>query len=348
MNSKKKILVAPLDWGLGHATRCIPIARALEKEGYEVIFAADKRPLRLLMDEFPNNHFIKLSGYDVSYPKNGLMVISMLFQSVKILKNITREQKALKQIIRDYKIDGVISDNRYGLYSKDIPSIFITHQLKIQSPILEDFIQKINYRYISNFDECWVPDDSKNSLSGKLSTVETTPTKTKYIGSLSRFKKMRQDQKIDILAIVSGPEPQRSLFENLLTKQLISSQKNALLVSGKPEEKRNHSEGKLTVVSHLNAMELNQAMANAELVICRPGYSTIMDLASLEKKAVFIPTPGQTEQLYLAKYFYQKKSAFAMHQNEFDIKIALTKFKEFEGIKISETKPDWKELFSFF
>ena len=348
MNSKKKILVAPLDWGLGHATRCIPIARALEKEGYEVIFAADKRPLRLLMDEFPNNRFIKLSGYNVSYPKNGQMAISMLFQSFKIFKNISRERKALKQIIKEYEIDGIISDNRYGLYSKDIPSIFITHQLKIQSPILENFIQKINYKFISNFDECWVPDDSKSSLSGKLSAVAKTPTKTKYIGSLSRFKKMSQDKKIDILAIVSGPEPQRSLFENLLKKQLKNSQKNALLVSGKPEEISNQSEGKLTIVSHLNASELNQAMANAEIVICRPGYSTIMDLARLKKKAVFVPTPGQTEQLYLAKYFYQEKAAYAMHQHEFDINTALTKSNEFNGIQITDTETDWKELFSFF
>ena len=348
VNSKKRILVAPLDWGLGHASRCVPITNTLEKEGYEVVFAASGRPLDLLIQEFPKNDFIKLEGYNINYPKNGLMALSMLSQSFKIWKGIRQEHKQLQQIINDYNIDGVISDNRYGLYSKKVPCVFVTHQLQIQSPIFSKSLQKINFKYIQKFNECWVPDSDTHSLSGQLSNANNTPFKCRYVGALSRFKKVRKTEDLDILAIISGPEPQRSIFEELLKKQLIDSKLKAVLVLGKTEENKEDEIGNLKVVSHLTAKSLNQQMVNANVVISRSGYSTIMDIAKLHKKAIFVPTPGQTEQLYLAKYFYDKNVAFAMHQKELDIQHAFQKVENLSPLTSDNFEVDWHDLLSLF
>jgi uncharacterized protein (TIGR00661 family) len=348
VNSKKRILVAPLDWGLGHASRCVPIAKTLEKEGFEVVFAASGRPLELLIQEFPKNDFIKLEGYNISYPKNGQMALSMLSQLFKIWKGIHQEHKQLQQIIDDYNIDGIISDNRYGLYSKKVPCVFITHQLQIQSPIFSESLQKINFKYIQKFDECWVPDSDTHMLSGQLSTANYSPFKCQYIGTLSRFESLEKTENLDVLAIVSGPEPQRSMFEELLKKQLIASKLKAVLVLGKTEENKEEEIGNLRVISHLNAKSLNQQMINANVVISRSGYSTVMDIAKLHKKAIFVPTPGQTEQLYLAKYFYDKNRAFAMHQKELDIQYALEKVEHISPLKNDDYQVNWSELLSLF
>jgi len=348
VNSKKRILVAPLDWGLGHASRCVPIAKALEKEGYEVVFAASGRPLELLIQEFPKNDFIKLEGYNISYPKNGQMALSMLSQLFKIWKGIRQEHKQLQQIIDDYNIDGVISDNRYGLYSKKVPCVFVTHQLQIQSPIFSESLQKINFKYIQKFDECWVPDSNTHQLSGQLSKANDSPFKCQYIGALSRFESLEKTEDLDVLAIVSGPEPQRSIFEELLRKQLTASKFKAVLVLGKTEENKVEEIGNLKLISHLNAKSLNQQMVNANVVISRSGYSTVMDIAKLNKKAIFVPTPGQTEQLYLAKYFYDKNRAFAMHQKELDIQHALQKVKHLTPLKSDDCEVNWQELLSLF
>ncbi|MDA8956582.1 glycosyltransferase [Flavobacteriales bacterium] len=345
---KKKILIAPLDWGLGHATRCIPIARALEKENYEVLFCAASRSLDLLMKEFPNNQFIKLDGYNVSYPKNGWMIFSMVFQSFRILNKIRQEHKDLKQIITDFEIDGIISDNRYGMFNKKIPSIFITHQVNIQSPIFSKLIRKINLWFINKYQECWIPDTEQNILSGNLSKLKTENNKFKFIGPLSRFEKLKVTNKIDILAIVSGPEPQRFIFENLLKKQLIESEKNCILVLGKTESDKKENIGNLTILNHLPSKELNQAISNSEIVISRSGYSTIMDLAALDKKAIFIPTPGQTEQLYLANHFANQKVAFAQHQHSFNLEKALEESKNYSGFKNETQKNNLKSIFTIF
>jgi uncharacterized protein (TIGR00661 family) len=346
VKKKKRILLAPLNWGLGHATRCIPIAHALAASGYEVVFAADGRPLQLLMDECPKNDFIKLPGYQIRYPKNGNMAGSMLWQSRKIMKGIRAEHNALQSIIEDFKIDGVISDNRFGLHSKEVPCIFITHQLRIQAPYLQNWIQKINFKHIQKFSQCWVPDTKDSTLSGLLTKEVNTPFDCQFIGPLSRFAPLNKADGLEILAIVSGPEPQRSLFEQLLRQQLKG--KKALLVLGKPEAQIDEQDGDLRIVSHLNGQALNQAMANAEVVVSRSGYSTLMDLAAVEKKAIFIPTPGQTEQLYLAEHFHKSGIAFAMHQKDCDLEVALKESANFTGFAQDSEPTNWSDLFTLF
>jgi len=184
--TKKRILVAPLDWGLGHATRCIPIIRYLVEKNCEVIIAADKRPMELLKKEFPSLEFVVMPGYNISYPKNGSMVLKMAVQVPKILKGTKQEHTQLEKIIAEEKIDAVISDNRFGLWAKKIPCVFITHQLMVKSPLGEKWIHKLNKDYISKYSECWIP-DVKNGLSGDLGNKFKLPEHAKFIGLLSRF-----------------------------------------------------------------------------------------------------------------------------------------------------------------
>jgi len=316
---------------------------------FEVVIAADSRPLHLLSTEFPNLEIIRFSGYNIKYPTYLPMSVSMLLQSPKILLALKKENQFLEEIIEDYAIDGVISDNRYGLYNKKVPTVFITHQLQIQSPYFSNLIKGLNYKYINKFDACWVMDDEKINLAGGLSKPRILPSNTKYIGIQSRFEKWEEGKRYDFLAIVSGPEPQRTILEKGLVKALQDREERSLIVLGKPEERRNDQIGNLSIKSHLKGKDLNTAILQSELIICRPGYSTIMDLAKLEKKAFFIPTPGQTEQEYLAKNFMQEKICFAQKQSKFDFEEAIIESKNYSGFsKRDSTFLDWKELFILF
>jgi len=349
VKAKKRILVAPLDWGIGHATRCIPIIKELIKHNYEVILAADSRPLHLLSTEFPQLEIIRFEGYNIKYPKFIPMELSMLLQTPKLLWNIKKENTALTEIIKDYNIDGVISDNRFGLYTNKIPCVFITHQLEIQSPYFTDSIRNFNYKYINKYSACWVMDDEKLNLAGNLSKPNILPNNTIYIGVQSRFEKQETEKKYDYLAIVSGPEPQRTILEKGLINALKDRPEKALIVLGKPELNTSEQLGNLTVKSHLNAKDLNTAIAQSELIICRPGYSTVMDLAALEKKAIFIPTPGQTEQEYLADNFRNSRTCYAQNQSDFNFEEALKQSKSYKGFETITPEPsNWATLFQIF
>ena len=175
MKSKKRILVAPLDWGIGHATRCIPLIKELIKHKYEVIIAANNRPLHLLIKEFPKLEFIRFPGYNVTYSRFINMKIAIMLQIPKLFITIKKETKLLDKIITDYNIDGVISNNRFGLSTKKIPCVFITHQLKIQTPFMSSIVQRINYNYIKKYNSCWIIDSKKNNLAGILSKPKKIP-----------------------------------------------------------------------------------------------------------------------------------------------------------------------------
>ncbi len=345
MQKHKRILICPLDWGLGHATRCIPIIRLLLKKNAEVLVAADAGPLALLKKEFPALTFIPLGGYNITYPKTGSMNFKMLLSIPKILTGIKEEHSKLEQIINDYAIDIVISDNRYGCWNKKVKSIFITHQLMIKAPFGERFLHTKIVNYISQYDECWIPDViEENNLSGDLSHTYELPKNTFFVGKLSRFHlspdsaiNSNNSLRYDVMAIISGPEPQRSIFEKLILKQLKGSNLKALVVLGKAaSETKTETIDKITLTPHLQSQEMQEAMLQSKIILARSGYSTIMDLATLNKKAIFIPTPGQTEQEYLAGLVMKKGVAFSQSQNKFDLPSALKMSENYSGFKTIE------------
>ncbi|MBL0146036.1 MAG: glycosyl transferase family 28 [Chitinophagaceae bacterium] len=319
-------MVAPLDWGLGHATRCIPIVNDLIKGGYKVIIAASAQTEVLLKKEFPQLLFLQLPGYNISYTKNKFWLpLKILQQLPKIFYAIKTENKWLQQKIDEQKIDAVISDNRPGLYSKKAKCIYITHQLTIKAKLsfIENWLQKIHYKYINKFSECWIPDyEGENNLAGDLSHPQKLPkTPVQYIGPLSRFVKKELPVIYDAAIILSGPEPQRTIFENIILAQIKHTAKKLVLVRGLPNQPSNKKMNYPNVVCYnfLNSEELNNLLFQAKIIICRSGYSSIMDLEAVQKKAVIVATPGQTEQEYLAKTLAQKNKHIIAYQNNFDL-----------------------------
>ncbi len=303
------VLVSPLDWGLGHATRCIPIIEQLIENGNKVIIATDGNAAKLLREEFPSLKHIHLKGYNVRYYLTMKMFWNIFFQLPKLCFAIAREHQQLKKIIKKHQVDLVISDNRFGLCNKSINTIFITHQIMIKMPkglkFLEPLAYKINRYFIKKYDHCWIPDyeNPQQSLSGDLSHHYPMPPNAKFIGPLSRFKKPREnaEQDIDLLIILSGPEPMRTKFEKAILKQIKDIRLNFVLVRGTSALMDNTSSIP-TILNIANTKQLNDLLIRAKKVLCRSGYSSVMDLTQLEKKAILVPTPGQTEQEYLAKH----------------------------------------------
>ncbi|MES2812914.1 MAG: glycosyltransferase [Bacteroidota bacterium] len=346
----KNILVAPLNWGLGHATRCIPIINALLKNNYNPIIASDGIALDLLRKEFPQLQTIELASYQIEYPKNGKnFKLKMLANSPKMVKAILTEKNQVRKIIKEHSIEGIISDNRLGVRSSKVPSVFITHQLKVMTGNTTWLSTKLHSYVIKKFDECWVPDvNSIPNLSGKLGHLDREEKNIRYIGPLSRLKKKNFENKYDLMVIISGPEPQRTLLEEKLITELSLYQGNVLFIKGKiePEQIVEKTE-QFTFYNYMNSEQLEVAFNESKIILCRSGYTTIMDLAYLEKKAFFIPTPGQYEQEYLAKKFKNEGLAPSCKQDKFKLS-KLDKLGLYRGFSNIETTVKWKELFEIF
>ena len=338
--NNKKVLVAPLDWGLGHATRCIPLIKALLHNGCTVLIAASGKNETLLKKEFPQLRFLPLPGYNISYTKHGFLFLFKIIQQVpKILKAIRDEHRWLYTIIDEHKIDAVISDNRYGLHTTKVPCIFITHQLTIIAPkVVEGFLQRINYKYINKFTQCWVPDNEKQPwLAGRLSHPNKKPkTPVIYVGQLVRFnkdehKEIISNKKYKYCFILSGPEPQRSVLEKTIITQLNVIKDEVIIIRAKPgETTMPNVPANVTIHNHLDTVDMQQVIVNSEFIISRAGYTTIMEIFSLGKKSILIPTPGQTEQEYLAAYLMHRGYCFSVTGNSFNLQQILIAAENFD------------------
>jgi len=306
---KTRILVAVLNWGLGHATRSIPIIKAF-KEHNTVILASTGRSLALLRDEFPGCDTIDFPDYDVRYSrKKGLLFVYLLIQIPKIITGLIIERCRTEHLVKKHAIDVIFSDNRYGVYSRKIPSFLITHQLRFQLPrqvrCFEFISVWFNRLMFRNFQHIFVPDiGGSRSLTGRMGHPKnfTNFPKLTYIGYLASIEKKQVSMPIDLLFMLSGPEPQRSALEELILKQIKNISGRRVVVLGKPgEEELTSGDRDLEIHTHLDRQKMSEYMSSAKLIVARAGYSTIMEVVALGKPALFIPTPGQTEQEYLAK-----------------------------------------------
>jgi len=335
-----RIFVSPLDWGLGHAARCIPVIRHLLEKKMEVIIGAEGAHLTFLKEHFPTIEYLDFPGYRISYSATLPVGIKVLLQLPQMVSAINREHELLGKLIETKKIDAVISDNRYGLWNKKIPSVIITHQLNIQAPAGNNLLSKTAASYIKHFDECWIPDYAgEDNLSGVLSHPIPEGINGKYIGPLSRFEQplnftsqpQKEKLKYDLVLLLSGPEPQRSKLEVIVLKQLkeLPSVK-ALIIQGLPGNTQIESGlGNMEIVPHLPDEEFQDRINTSEIILSRSGYSTLMDLNAVGwKKAIFIPTPGQTEQEYLGEQMQEKGLAVTYKQKGFSLKDALEKAKQ--------------------
>lgn len=328
-------MVTPLNWGLGHATRCIPIIDELLAQGQEVLLASDGRAGLLLQKEYPTLPYFELPSYQIRYPGSN-MIWNMAWQLPRMMRAIRREAQVIRQLQEEEKIDIIISDNRFGCYSQKAHCVYMTHQLNIRIPLapLQWMVNQIHRSFIRQFDECWIPDTEKTpGLGGDLSHGQRPP-KTTYLGPLSRFERMNASIKYDLLIVLSGPEPQRTHLQELLLEQLTETKMQVLLVSGQPEREEHYFwNEQIEVVSFMTSKDLNKAIASSRLVICRSGYSSILDLAKMQQKAILIPTPGQTEQLYLAEQLRLSGRCYSDLQSRFELGRALEKAATYTGFE---------------
>lgn len=299
-----RVLVAPLPWGLGHATRCIPLIHQELNAGNKVLVAADAAQQAVLADRFSDVEFIELPFVRITYPVDGNMVRHFFWNGPKLLRSIWREHWLLKRAVRRHAITKVISDSRFGLWTSRAHCIFVTHQLHIFAPRFERLINALHRWVMNRYNEVWIPDEAAYpGLAGELSHPEKLPANARYIGPLSRFSNMNlpAPSAVKHLGIVSGPEPLRSHFERTLAARFIELDEPALIVRGLPDAPGEQQISKLKLISHLDDRTFAAAVLGAEHIYTRSGYSTIMDLYALGKTASFTPTPGQTEQEYLAE-----------------------------------------------
>lgn len=320
---QKTVLVAVLDWGLGHASRCVPIIRYLQQQGHDVQLASSGAALLYLHQHFPELSCHSLPAYAPSYSRNGQMMWAMMKQLPHFLRVIREEEKAIAQLIQKTGADLLLSDNRYGAFSRDIPSLFITHQLNIQVPagipFLGSLIHAINHHLIHRFTACGIPDfPPPQHVAGELSRPKSIRIPVYYLGMLSALEEYASPGPTGDywLAVLSGPEPQRSILEQNVRQWLDKQDGPSIIVRGLAGQAGQQMVGRRTEYDFVGGEKLAEWIRGAKGVICRSGYSTLMDLIPFEKRVILIPTPGQTEQEYLAKRMQQQGKALMVQQQD--------------------------------
>lgn len=332
------------------AIHFFPIIRELEKNGFTPILASDGVALQLLQKEFPNLQSLELPSYEIEYAKNGAdFKWKLIKNSPKMIESIFTEKKIVKKWITEFDLQGIISDNRLGVYSKKIPSVFITHQLNVLSGKTTWISSKLHQHFIKKFTECWIPDIQESpNLTGKLGHLKETELHLKYLGPLSRLEKKESPIKYDLMIMLSGPEPQRTFLEEKLINEIQSFDGKLLFIKGIIEsEQKTTQDGNVTYYNFMTSSGIEAAFNESVIVLCRSGYTTVMDLAKLQKKAFFIPTPGQFEQEYLAKRL--KRNGFIPYAKQDDFRIEnLLEVELYGGLPQLKKEVDWKQLLVLF
>jgi uncharacterized protein (TIGR00661 family) len=339
------ILYGLCSWGFGHATRSLPIIRKLVKEGHEMTIVTTGGPLYMLKDELGDSvDFHDLPDYPLPYTeKRSAFMFKFMTFIPSMLRVIEDENAWVLKMHEKKKFDRIISDNRYGIYHKSIPSYLITHQLRLLTPGRIRFLEKVTEKFVSYFQrrfECFlVPDFEEEGLSGELAhdLKYYDLDKVAYIGVLSDFDPVDVETDIDIYVSISGPEPQRTLYEEVVRSQ-IHDLKGRVVVSlgtkrGKVEELDN-----IKIIPYLTKEERIDVLNKAKLIVSRSGYTTLMDLCLLGKKALFSPTPGQPEQEYLSQYHNKLKTWYSVDQEDIDFDRDLKKANEFSGMHRGSTE----------
>lgn len=353
---KPLLLVSCLDWGLGHTTRCIPLIRELIHLDCRIIIACNSIQKNILQPEFPDVRFEMLRGYDLQYSRGKWSTrLKIAVQLGKILTRINDERRWLDDFLTKNNVSGLIADNRYGLFSARVPCVFITHQLAVKTGfgrVFDKISQQILYKYINRFSECWVPDvEQKLNFAGELSQpCKKIAIPLRYLGAISRFETCGISSNFlhDVVILLSGPEPQRTILENIMLKQLPASDLKVVLVRGLPGNTSELKYEGITVYNHPDAAQLNKIVCESKFVICRSGYSTIMDMMKLQKKMVVIPTPGQAEQEYLAKHLSTNKLAVSTEQHRFQLQPAIDAAEKFPYRFISDDMNAYKPVLKNF
>ncbi len=334
-------MISPLNWGLGHASRDIAVINALLEMNHMVYIGGSGDSIDYLKEYYPESMFVHIDSPKIKYGKRAAIGPGFAISFLGFFRSIYSDYFSLKRICKTHKFDLIISDNRLGLYSKKIKSLYITHQVNVKTrkpnSLSGKIVKAFHHKYINKFDYCLIPDnENENTLAGELAHVIKSD-RFKYTGVLSRFDSivqsdtMCQEFNSNILVLISGPEPQRSFFEEAMIKKLQSKNNNVIIVRGIVGQGDAKIENKENFIFYNNPSDetLFDLLRNSAIIFCRSGYSTLMDLAVCKRKAVLIPTPGQPEQEYLAMIFKKNFQFLTINQNEIE-KLNLSEIDENE------------------
>lgn len=346
MPRKKHILFCVLNWGLGHATRSLPVMEYLLEKGHQLTIASDGLALEFLRSENLDAGIETLNGYDVNYAETRPFR-AMIKQGPRIFSAVRKEHRRVQEIVRRKEIDAVISDSRFGCFHDDLPSCLIGHTLQIRTkdPITSWAFNMMIRKWASRFDRCWVPDlPPPDHLSGFLSEAGLGIPKD-YLGWLTNLRKKEMEMVYDLVAVLSGPEPARTQLERVVLDQLDRMEGRFLVIGGSPgKEKGPGLAAHIRYVPIASRLALSEYAAQAPVILGRSGYSSIMDWLLLEKKMIVIPTPGQLEQEYLADVLKEKNWAVSRVQGALDIRDAMKETERlsppvFPGATASRFRP---------
>ena len=326
---KKNILICPLEWGLGHAGRMIPLAVKLSRMGHNLMIGSGPEHIAFFQKETDGLKYINFRGFRIKYSAWMPQYIIILLNIPILIYHIIREHYYLKGIIKKHSVDIVISDSRPGLWNRRIITVFVSHIPGIPMPHGLKIIQKAGFiigRFILNrYNYFFIPDlPGDINLSGSLSHGVRLTSNARFIGLLSRFSGSVNNRANNVLpgtctVILSGPEPQRTILRRHAEEFLLSKKYIVRVLGGKPEGPlKTNVKGNIEYISHLTSEEMGKVIRMSELIITRSGYTTLMELVTLGKSALIVPTPGQPEQEYLAVYLGGKGWFLAERQENLD------------------------------
>jgi UDP:flavonoid glycosyltransferase YjiC (YdhE family) len=351
---RKYVIVAVLNWGLGHATRMEPLIEHLQQQGFTPVLASDGVALTYLKKQFPHLAAEALYGYNIRYTGTSFL-LGMLRQLPKIARAVHKEHKQLERLVEQYGAEGVVSDNRLGGYSKGVPSVYITHQLNIRAGLFSAFAGWLHRRYINRFAFCVIPDvaEEEGSLAGALSHPVKLNIPYAYVGPLSRFADREVGQERELIykacIILSGPEPSRSVWEAAICAQAKQVEGKVLLIRGTTLATMDVGyPPNMEVIGLADREALIHALQHSEVVVSRSGYSSLMDYCFIQKPVFIVPTPGQSEQEFLAERM--RVYCAVQEQDAFDLQAGIQLAKAKAGLYCQvESRPvDWEALFSLF
>lgn len=337
-----KAFYAVLNMGLGHATRSLPVIQALLKRGWQVMVGSNGRSLSFLQRELPTASFVETPDYGIRYSRSGFLLPRLALQIPRLLRGISQERDLCRRVLSQFRPDVILSDHCYGICSPEIPSYFISHQIRFAMPTGLNFLgglpARFNFHFHRQFTGVIIPDQPAQTgglISGELSRIPPSRGKYHYVGPLSSVAATAATLDIDALVSISGPEPQRTVFEERVLQQIDNVPGRKVVVLGKSEsiatvvDKPN-----LVIKTHVPRKEMQELMNRARILVSRPGYSTLMELAELGKQALLVPTPGQTEQLYLARRARENGWWYPVDQKKLNLVDDLARAAAYPGLSL--------------
>lgn len=316
-----RVLLSPLNWGLGHVSRTIPIIQWLSDNNNEIIICCDENQERFYRNYFPSLWYVPHAGYPFKFKGNGNWTLDILSNFSSLHLFLQEEKKKVEELVEKFNPDLIISDQRFGFISKKVKSIIISHQLNLPVSKWNILAKLWNKKFLNNFDEIWIPDNNQQQLSGELS--KGLKKKKHFIGTCSRFYDLpiqdstNDKQEYEYLGIISGPSPYNMQLLDLFIKKINQSRRKSAVIV--PEELYDikYNSQFISIFTQLKHEEFSNLFLKSKTIVSRSGYSTLMDLNDTKNKAILISTPGQAEQVYLSKLHKNHKNWSFKSEREF-------------------------------